>query len=560
MHVNLPGTRSGTWQPHRVAAGAMIYLFATSAGWCAGSEPGHRGFHALDWTIVGLYGAALIGIGFYYARRQKTTEEYFVANRSMKPILAGISLFATMFSTLTYIATPGEWVQYGPVVLVMSLAATPFIYLVVGWVIIPKVMRLPVTSAYELLETRLGTRVRLLGAFIFVATRLVWMALLLYATATVLVKLGGWPPAWIPAIAVFATAVTAVYTLYGGIEAVVITDAVQLGLMLLGAFLTVALISYSMGGIAPWWPDRWADHWAQQPFFSTDPRVRVTMVGTFAWGLLWWVCISLSDQMAIQRYLSTRDVKSARRALLHSCLSQLLVMGLLGLVGAALLAFYRSSPEIAAGTLNFTKNGDGFFPHFISHYMPLGLPGLLVTGLLAAAMSSLSSGINSTIVVISKDIIGTFWPRAFQSDQAKLRSALFLGLGVSLVTLAGSAGMGLVPGNLLEVTSKTVNLFTGPIVGPFFLAMFIRFGTPFGAIMGVIYSLTAAVMIGYWDVFTGGVRVSFQWILPGALIVSLSTSTLFSLLPTCGRSPAVNAGYTAAVLAPLLGFLFWALA
>lgn len=544
----------------RTVAGVLLFLFASPLAWGMEGDSGHRGFAVLDWFFVGLYGVALLGIGYYFSRKQKTTEEYFVANRSMRPILAGVSLFATMFSTLTYIATPGEWIQHGPVVLLLGLATIPFIYFIVGWVVIPKIMRLPVTSAYELLEVRLGHRVRLMGSIIFVVTRLVWMALLLYATTTVLVRLMGWPPSWIPAIAVLATSITAIYTLYGGIEAVVITDMVQVCVMAIGALLTVTLISMAMGGVSAWWPDHWADHWTPQPFFSTDPTVRVTMVGTFTWGLLWWICVSMSDQMAIQRYLSTRDAVAARRALFHSSVAKLVVMGLLGLVGAALLAYYRSRPDLATGGLIFTKNGDAFFPHFISHYMPAGLPGLMVAGLLAAAMSSLSSGINSTIVVISKDFIEKFRPSKERTDASKLRTARFLALAVSLVVLASSASMGLVSGNLLEVTSKTVNLFTGPIVGPFFLAMFVRFGTPFGAFMGVIYSLTAAVLIGYWSEITGGVRVSFQWILPGALLASLVSSTLFSLLPTRGRSPGVLAGYTLAVLGPLFGWVGWLMA
>ena len=114
----------------------------------------------------------LIGIGLYYARRQTTTEEYFVGGRTVSPFLVGISLYATLFSTLSYIGVPGEIIQNGPILIALGAAAAPLIYIIVGYGVIPMLMKLPVTSAYELLETRLGFRVRLLGSALFVITRL----------------------------------------------------------------------------------------------------------------------------------------------------------------------------------------------------------------------------------------------------------------------------------------------------------------------------------------------------------------------------------------------------
>jgi SSS family solute:Na+ symporter len=104
---------------------------------------------------------------------------------------------------------------------------------------------------------------------------------------------------------------------------------------------------------------------------------------------------------------------------------------------------------------------------------------------------------------------------------------------------------------------KTIHLFICPMFGLFFLAMFVPFATPFGAIAGAIYSLAAAVGVAYWDVLTGEPRLSFQWMTASALVVSLTTGTLFSLLPTRGRAKAVLAGYGALVALPLAGAIFW---
>ena len=174
----------------------ILVALPTTAHAVSSAEAPARGLGPLDWLVVIVYALGLIAIGLYYSRRQTTTEEYFVASRSVRPFLAGISLYATLFSTLSYIGFPGEIIQNGPVLLFVGQAAIPLIYLIVGYWVIPLLVKLPVTSAYELLEMRLGQNVRLMGAGIFVVTRLVWMALMLHITAFVVVTVMGWDPHW----------------------------------------------------------------------------------------------------------------------------------------------------------------------------------------------------------------------------------------------------------------------------------------------------------------------------------------------------------------------------
>src|ERR1700722_15675665 len=114
-------------------------------------------FGALDWVVLSLYGAATLGIGFYFWRKQRPAETFFLGNRSTNPLIAGVSIFAALFSVISYIGGPGEYVQNGPVlVFVNNLLPFPVVFLVVAWLVIPRIMRLPVTSAYELLEQRFG--------------------------------------------------------------------------------------------------------------------------------------------------------------------------------------------------------------------------------------------------------------------------------------------------------------------------------------------------------------------------------------------------------------------
>lgn len=516
-----------------------------------------RGFSSIDWAVVIVYALALIGIGIFYSRKQTTTEEYFVGGRSVAPFLAGISLYATLFSTLSYIGMPGEIVQNGPVLVAAGLAATPLVYLIVGYLVIPFLMKLSVTSAYELLENRLGFPVRLLGSTIFVITRLIWMAIMLYITSVVLVTVMGWPAAWSTPLCILTGVLTAIYTVTGGLRAVVISDVLQFFVLLLGAVLTLVFITYQMGGPGAWWPTAWVDHWAPQPFFSMNPHVRVTMVGTFVGTIIWWVCTSGSDQMAIQRYLSTRDVEAARRAFLHNCIGSVVVTAILGLVGLAVLGFYRSNPDLLPAHMAFTKKGDVFFPHFVSHFLPAGIPGLVLAGLLAAAMSSLSSGINSTITVITKDFIDPFSKGKPLSEKKRVKNARLLAGGIGIVSIVGSQLAGAIPGNLVEVTSKTLNLFICPLFGLFFMALFVRFATPFGAIVGVFYSLMTGIVIGHWDLIIGGSAVSFQWITPTSLAAAMIWGPIFSLIPTRKVARARLTCYYIAAALPWVVLICW---
>jgi len=540
---------------------AGVWLLA-SAAWPATAFAAETGeaplqvFGAVDWLVLVGVAASLIGIGAYYSRRQKTAENYFMADRNMSPFLVGISLYATISSTLTYLGLPGEVVQNGPVYLVASFVAFPVVYLVVGYLVIPSIMRLKVTSAYELLEERLGLPVRLATSAAFLMTRFVWMGLMLYTTSLILATVMGWDTAWIPLISIITGVITTTYSLVGGYAAVVITDVLQFFILLVGAIATLVCVTVLMGGVDAWWPVQWAEHWAPQPFFSTDPHVRVTMIGTFAGAIIWWVCTSASDQMAVQRYLSTRDVPAARRALLHNCIAAGSVVVVLCLVGFAVLGFYQTNPHFVPAHLSLARNGDTFFPHFVGHFLPVGLPGLVVSGLLAAAMSSLSSGINSSATVLTKDFIEILSPNPERTESTRVKHARLLAMVVGVAAIAASLLADLIPGNLVELGGKMVNLFLCPLFGIFFLALWVPFATPFGAIMGFLYSFVTALLVGYWDMFTGGQAISFQWIAPTALIVSITVGCLFSLLPTRGKSFRVLAAYSGVALLPWPALIF----
>ena len=213
--------------------------------------------YPLDWIVIGAYGVGMLVIGALFARRTTSTDEYLTGGRNMRSSSIGLSLFATLMSTITYLAIPGEMINKGPFIL-WWMAALPIVYLLVGYGLIPLFMKLAVTSAYEILETRLGLSGRLTAAVIFLATRMLWMALIIYLTADkLIVKMLNWDDSMTPWVAAAIGVVTVIYTAMGGLRAVVLTDVIQSLILLGGALLTIIVISVNMGGVAAWWPTEW---------------------------------------------------------------------------------------------------------------------------------------------------------------------------------------------------------------------------------------------------------------------------------------------------------------
>src|SRR5690606_3661633 len=144
----------------------------------------NSGIAFIDYVIVVVYVFGMLSIGWYYNRKNKTKDDYMLGGRKMNPIAVGISLFATLLSTLSYLAYPGEMIKHGPGIF-MSLLAFPLIYFVAGWFMIPHIRKLNVTSAYEILEKKLGSSVRTLATIMFLLIRFFWMATIVYVTVDI---------------------------------------------------------------------------------------------------------------------------------------------------------------------------------------------------------------------------------------------------------------------------------------------------------------------------------------------------------------------------------------
>ena len=485
-----------------------------------------RSMSLLDWSIVVGFLLAMLVIGIFYSLQNQSRDEYLLGGRKMQPWAVGISYFATIFSTITYVSWPGEIIRHGPMLLA-QIAGFPIAILIVNYFIIPKFMSLPVTSAYEILEIRLGLSIRMLGSILFLLMRMCWMAVIVHTTsALILIPVAGFDPSLAPYLSFAICISTIVYTALGGFKAVVVTDVAQT-LILLGATIAaLATVTVHFGGFG-WLPTRWEPHW-QRPVWVYDPNVRITFLSAIVATVSWHVCTAGSDQMAIQRYLATRDVAAARRMFTIALTSNGIVYFCLAALGLSMFAYFRMRPEMLNMTQSIEKNADQFFQQFVVVAMAPGVCGLVVAGLLSAAMDSLSSGINSTSSVVTVDFLERFGKTAESNSSGTARWISWV-IGILVVGL--STLVGLVSGNLLEVTFKVVNLLTAPLFGIFFMALFVRWATPFGTWIGAVVGVVVVVMINYWNELTGYAGISFIWGMPAALCVQIVAGCLASWLP-----------------------------
>lgn len=529
------------------------------------------GLSWIDWTVIVVYASATIALGWYYSRKQKDSREYFIGSGSLNPMLVGVSLFATHLSTISYLSVPGETISKGPIMILLIIPCYPVSYFIVRRYLLSVYMQHRVTSAYELLEERLGLGVRLLGAGMFVVVRLSWMCLLVFVAARAMTVMLGVSEEWIPWIVLVTGFVSIIYTSLGGLGAVVITDFLQTALLLGGAIVVIVLVTVELGDFS-WIPTAWQPTWDTQPAFSFDPQVRVTMFGTFLSVLVWTVCTAGGDQLSIQRFMSTGDAEAAKRSYLAQTLVASTVLFTLLFVGFALMGYFQARPDELPSGLNLATDGDQIFPRFIAFHLPIGIAGLVVSAMFAAAMSSLDSGVNSITAVVTTDFLERFGLMP-KTRKGYVRLAQCLAFGLGAVVVVGSSYMGNVPGNITGMTQRTTNLLATPAFSLFFFALFCRFGKPAGAVVGAVYGITVGALIAFsgnfyslldaYAVFdsSGAIDISpisFQWISPLSLLVNLAAGAALSKAIRTGDSRgriAVKSALALLPLFPLIGLI-----
>jgi SSS family solute:Na+ symporter len=446
---------------------------------------------AVDLVVVAGYLTFMAGLGIWFSRRQTSTESYFVAKRSIPFWAMGMSMLATMISSVTFVAYPGasyakDWSLLVPGFLL--LAILPFI----AKVIIPFYREEVGMSAYEYFQKRFGRPARVYAAIAFSLAHFSKMGFVLYLMALTITSMTGWN---IVTVIVAVAIVMVFYTVIGGIEAVVWSDVIQGFVMWIGIAVTLGyLLFLPTGG-----PSAVFAVAAQNGKFSLGDAAfqftRPTIPVALLYGLFWYGQRYVADQTMVQRYLLAKSDKAAIRGVSMGALLCVPVWALFMLIGTCVWSFFKLSGEPIPTAI--TK-ADQMFPYFLSAHLPPGVLGLLLAALTGAAMTMLASDLNSLAMVLVEDFYRASRPAS--SDTERLRTARVIVVIVGLLNVVTALMLVQTKGSALSMWFAVSAIASGGLGGLFFLAFLTRRATRTSAWVGIACSSAFTV----WAVLTKG--------------------------------------------------------
>ncbi|MFO1447103.1 MAG: sodium/solute symporter [Opitutaceae bacterium] len=478
----------------------------------------------LDWLVLGVYMVGILVTAHSSKGGRSTLAQYFLADRSLSWFTVGLCLYATLFSTVSFVAIPGEAYKNGVLFSLNSIGYALFTPLAV-WMFLRFFYRTSSFTAYEYLERRFDRGVRIWGAGVFLIARLLYLAVVFYSAASIFETLLGWPP-WLTVVAVGLF--TVYYSYHGGMKAIALTDVVQ-SLIIFGAiaFILVKLsllVDFDYAGLwtAVQQGGRGYGTLATPEFYSFDPRARYTAWTALALALIGPLTNYGTDQLFVQRMLSTKTYAAAKQAIWLKTLVALPVS--LSLYAIGLLLYFYYDHVVKAP---LTVPGDQLLGFFIREHMPAPMPGIVAAALLAALMSTVSSTAATLATVTTVDLLA-FVPG--WKERTELGSVAW---GRWLTVVWGLAAMGLalvltyagrtVESTVLEVAQVWSGLWLILLVVVLY-GIFTRWATARGArvalMVGIVCNLTAPYLL-YYRV-PAAERISFVWVsLPGFLIAAL---------------------------------------
>jgi len=458
-----------------------------------------------DYVIIAVYMVGIIAAGLLSRGKQDSAEDYFSGGGSMGGFIGtlaiGLSVAATFFSGISFVAVPSITISEGSRVFFLFGAIVPSAVIVCAW-FIPRYLAFGGLHPYEIIATRLGSRVRAATSALYIFLRLGWMAALIYAPTILLLTMLGLGREWLWPVILVVGLTSTVYTVFSGLRGVVVTDAIQM-VVILGSLLLAT--GFALRQI-PFDPSAWAAQMAGDgklgsPDFSLDFTDRFTV-----WGILIGVSVSnlaiyIGDQMSLQRYLATGAVREARKSFLYNLVGVFAVLAMLMTIGVVILLWRTYHPEAP-----LPEDPDQVFPAFVSMVLPSGLGGLMVASILAATMSSITSGINALAGAITMDFLQPAKPHA--SPEYFLRSARWLSVLIGIIaTVAAGFAAGL--GTIFDVSQAILGVFLGPILGVMVLAMWNRPVSQVRVLAAMVASCACGVAVAFspiqaiWVTFLG---------------------------------------------------------
>ncbi|MCC6797285.1 MAG: sodium/solute symporter [Candidatus Hydrogenedentes bacterium] len=493
----------------------------------------------LDLLLLMGYAIFIFALGASRYRKSANAREFFLAGRAAGPVAVGVSLMVSLASSLGYVAVPTAANRSG-IIMLWSLLALPLCYPYITRVIIPFYQKLDVTTPYEYLEKRFGRASRLVASGLFIAWRVTWMGAVLYVPAMALnVATQGQVPvvAGVFALGVLATS----YTMLGGLHGVLRADKAQFVVMFGGIGVALYAIctqvpdgfSGIMQRAAETGKLSWTAASAGWDGTSWPGMLRSYLYTDFTAPAI-VLCFTIGklanysvDQLLVQRLLSAKSVGTARRGFLLHCIVFAVFFTLMTFTGLAVSAY--------AGIREFPKlKPDEIFPYYMANYAPSGLAGLMIAGLVAAAVSSIDSGINACSSAVCND----FYRHAATSDVNDVRfvrigRAVTVAVGVAAILVGSFVGR---LGDVFEIALKVVNSFAAPLLAMFLLAMFCRRATQRGVIFGVLMGCAFTALLIFArplaSVFPYArvLNIGFLWVVPFGFVLTFVSGYAASLL------------------------------
>ncbi|XP_020483072.2 uncharacterized protein [Labrus bergylta] len=455
-------------------------------------------FTVVDYVIFGLLLAASMAIGLYHAfsgGRQRTTQEFLMADRSMGCLPVSLSLIASFQSAVAIIGVPAEIYTHGTQYWFIGCAYVLGL-LIPAHVFIPVLYRLRLSSAYQYLELRFSKAVRICGTLTFIFQTVIYMGVCVYTPAFALNAVTGFE-LW---GAVLATGlVCTLYTAMGGLKAVIWTDVFQTVVMFAGQLAVIVVGVLQSGGVSEVWRKVWEGNRISGLDLNPDPTERHTFWTLGVGGIFLMLSLYGVNQSQVQRYLSARTEKEAVRSCYMVFPSLQLALSLSCVMG--LVMFARYCGEDHTDKLGPSSH-DAMVLYFVMDMLQglPGLPGLFVACLFSAALSTISSSFNSLATVTMEDLIKPHFPAMTEAKATLLSKALAMFYG--LLCLAMAYVTHLMGESVLQVALKIFGMVGGPVLGLFCLGMFFPSANSTGAVAGLGAGLALSFWVGIGSIVT----------------------------------------------------------
>lgn len=449
--------------------------------------------HWLDWVVIVVYLAGMIGIGLYFYLREKrsSTSNFFVGGRTIPFWAAGISLYAANTSSISFIAIPAKAFETNWQYMANNVIAVFGLMFVAVW-IVPLLRRLDLMSVFSYLETRFHPSIRMLASalcvFVQIGSR---MSVILFLPALAIATITGISVFW---SVILMGGFTIVYTAMGGMKAVIWTDFVQVIVKMGGAIFAIGFMIWSLrGGFGEFWSAAMAENKMHTFDFSFD------LTKATVWGFIFLVLFEVvltfpKDQVLMQRTLSTKSDREAGRSIW--AFAAIMIPGgiIFYTIGTALFVYYKANPE----RMNPLLPIDATFPMFIAAELPVGVTGLIIAGIFAAAMATLSGIMNSVATLISVD----FYEKLAKNRTPK-QSVFFAEIMTVVVGLVGIATALVLSRfdihSLFDVSIELAGLLGGGFAGAYTLGMFTRRANSPGVAIGIGASIVLTLVIWSFD-------------------------------------------------------------